>query len=104
MKILDPLTFIVTQNLPRLAALVRVHTHTVRSSLKQNSAVACGPVVRPVESAFPILAIPGFWEMVRTFRSEQGGRELSSDVDPEDCNRFVQRDGGWNYTIVPWED
>ena len=104
MKVLDPLTFIVTQNLPRLAALVRVQTHTVRSILKQNSAVACGSVVRPVESAFPIFAIPGFWEMVRTFQSEQGDRELSSDVDPEDCNRFVQRDRGWNYTIVPWED
>jgi hypothetical protein len=104
MKVLDPLTFIVTHSLPRLAALVRVQTHTVRSILKQNGAVACGPVVRPVESAFPILAIPGFWEMVRTFRSEQGGKELSNDVDPHDCNRFVQRDRGWNCTIVPWED
>jgi hypothetical protein len=104
MKILDPLTFIVTHRLPRLAALVRVQTHTVRSILKQNSAVACGSVVRPVESAFPILAIPGFWEMVRTFRSEQGNRELTSDVDSQDCNRFVQRDRDWNYTIVPWED
>ena len=84
MKVLDPLTFIVTHSLPRPAALVRVQKHTVRSILKQNSAVACGPVVRPVESAFPILAIPGFWEMVRTFRSEQGDQELSSDVDPED--------------------
>ena len=104
MNVLDPLTFIVTHSLPRLAALVRVQTHTVRSILKQNGAVACGPVVRPVESAFPILAIPGFWEMVRTFRSEQGGKELSNDVDPHDCNRFVQRDRGWNCTIVPWED
>jgi hypothetical protein len=104
MKILDPLTLIVTHSLPRLAALVRVQTHTVRSILKQNSVVACGPVVRPVESAFPILAIPGFWEMVRTFRFEQGDRELSSDVDPEDCNGFGQRERGWNYTIVPWED
>jgi hypothetical protein len=104
MNVLDPLTFIVTHSLPRLAALVRVQTHTVRSILKQNGAVACGPVVRPVESAFPIFAIPGFWEMVRTFRSEQGGKELSNDVDPHDCNRFVQRDRGWNCTIVPWED
>ena len=104
MEVLDPLTLIVTQNLPRLAALVRVQTHTVRSILKRNSAVACGSVVRPVESAFPIFSIPGFWEIVRTFQSEQGDRELSSDVDPEDCNRFVQRDRGWNYTIVPWED
>ena len=104
MEVLDPLTLIVTQNLPRPAALVRVQTHTVRSILKQNGAVACGPVVRPVESAFPVLAIPGFWEIVRTFRSEQGGRELTSDVDSQDCNRFVQRDRDWNYTIVPWED
>ena len=104
MDVLDPLTLIVTQNLPRLAALVRVQTHTVRSILKQNGAVARGPVVRPVESAFPIFSIPGFWEMVRAFQSEQGERELSSDVDPEDGNRFVQRDRGWNYTIVPWED
>lgn len=104
MKVLDSLTFIVTHSLPRLAALARVQTHRVRSILKQNSAVACAPVVRPVESAFPILAIPGFLEMVRTFRSEQGGWELSSEVHPEDCNRFVQRDRGWNYTIVPWED
>jgi hypothetical protein len=81
MEVLDPLTLIVTQNLPRPAALVRVQTHTVRSILKQNGAVACRPVVRPVESAFPILAIPGFWEIVRTFRSEQGGREFTSDVD-----------------------
>jgi len=104
MKILDPLTFIVTQNLPRLAALVRVQTHKVRSILKQNSAVGCRPAARLVESAFPIVTIPGFWEMLRKFRSEQGDRELRSDVDPEDCDRFVQCDRDWNYTIVPWED
>ena len=42
-----------------------------------------------VESAFPIATIPGFWEILRKFRSEQGNQELRSDVDPEDCNRFV---------------
>jgi hypothetical protein len=42
--------------------------------------------------------------MLRKFRSEQGDRELRSDADPEDRDRFVQRDRDWNYTIVPWED
>jgi hypothetical protein len=82
MKILDPLVFIVTHSLARLGAPVPVQTQTVRSILKQNSAVGCGPAVRLVESAFPMLAIPGFWEMLRTFRSEQGQREPSSDFDP----------------------
>ena len=102
MKILDPLTLIVTHGLPLLTALVRVQPHTVRSILRQNSAVACGPVVRQVESAFSILAIPGFREMVRKFPSEQGHRELSSD--PEDFDRFSKRGNSWNYTVVPWED
>lgn len=100
MKILDPLAFIVTHSLARLGAPVPTKTHTVRSVLKQNSAVECGPAVRLVESAFPMLAIPGFWEMLRKCRSEQGHRELSSDFDPEDYNRG----SCWNYPIVPWED
>jgi hypothetical protein len=104
MKILDPLAFIVTHSLARLGASFPAQTHTDRSILKQHSAVRRGPAVRLVESAFPMLAIPGFWEMLWKFRSEQPDRELRSDVDPEDCNRFVQRDRGWNYTIVPWED
>jgi hypothetical protein len=104
MKILDPLAFIVALSLARPGASVPVQTHPVPSILKQNSAVRCRSAVRLVESAFPIVTIPGFWEMLRQFRSEQGDRELRSDVDPEDCDRFVQRDTGWNYTIVPWED
>jgi hypothetical protein len=50
-----------------------------------------------------MVAIPGSWEMLRQFRSE-GDRGRSSDVDPEDFNRFVESGSGWNYTIVPWED
>jgi hypothetical protein len=104
MKILDPLAFIVTHSLARLGAPVPVQTHPVPSILKQNSAVACRPAVRLVESAFPMLAIPGFCEMLRKFRSKQGDRELSSDIDPEAFNRLVQGSSGWNYTILPWED
>jgi hypothetical protein len=100
MKILDPLAFIVTHSLARLGAPVPVQTHTDRSILKQNSAIECGPAVRLVQSAFPMLAIPGFWEMLRKFQSEQGHRELSSDFDPED----FKRGSWWNYTIVPRED
>jgi hypothetical protein len=104
MKILDPLAFIVAHSLARLGAPVPVQTHPVPSILKQNSAVRSRPAVRLVESAFPMLATPGFLGMFRKFRSEQRDRELRSDVDPEDCHRFVQRDRGWNYTIVSWED
>ena len=104
MKILDPLAYIVAHSLPRLGASVPVQTHPVSSILKRNSPVRCRPAVRLVESAFPIVTIPGFWEMLRKFRSEQGDRELRSHVDPEDCDRFVQCDRDWNYTIVPWED
>jgi hypothetical protein len=104
MKILDTLACIVTHSLARLGAPVPAQTHTVRTVLKQNSAAECGRAVRLVESAFPMLAIPGFWEMLRKCRSEQAHRELSSDFDPEDCNRFIKRGSWWNYTIVPWED
>jgi hypothetical protein len=103
MKILDPLGPMVTHRLPRLSAPVPVQTHPVRSILKQHSGVGRGPR-RLVESAFPMLAIPGFWEMLRKFQSEQGQREPSNGVDLEDFNRFSQRSTGWNYTIVPWED
>jgi hypothetical protein len=104
MKIRDTLAPIVTHRLARLAAPVPVQTHTVRSILKQNSAVECGRGVRLVQSTFPMLAIPGFWEMLRKFRSEQGHQELSGDFDPEDFTRFSKRGSSWNYTIVPWED
>jgi hypothetical protein len=104
MKMLDPLAFIVTHSLARLGAPVPLQTHPVPSILKQNSAAGCRPIVRLVESAFPIVTIPGFWEMLRKLRSEQSDRELSSDVNFEDCNHFVQRDRGWDYAIVPWED
>ncbi len=104
MKILGPLAFIVTHSLARLGAPVPVQTHTVRSILKQNSAVECGPAIRLVESAFPMLAIPGFGEMLQKVRSEQSHRELSSDSEPEDFSRFNNRGSSWNYAIVPWED
>jgi hypothetical protein len=104
MKILDPLAFIVTHGLAQLRAPLPDQTHTVRSILQQNSAVGCGPAVRLVESAFPMLTIPGFWEMLQKVRSEQSHRELSSDFDPEDFNRFSKRGNSWNYTTVPWED
>jgi hypothetical protein len=104
MKILDPLAFIVAPSLAPRGAPVPVQTHPVPSILKQSSAVGCRSVVLLVESAFPIVTIPGFWETLRKFRSEQADRELCSDVDPEDCDHFVQRDRDWNYTIVPWED
>jgi hypothetical protein len=104
MKILDPLAIIVAHSLLRLGAPVPVQPHPVPSILKQNSAVGCRPAARLVESAFLIVTIPGFWEMLRTFRSGQGDRELRSDVDLEDCDCFAQSDRDWNYTIVPWED
>jgi hypothetical protein len=103
MKILDPLAFIVAHSLARVGAAVPVETHPVPSTLKQNTAVGCRPAVRLVESAFPMLAIPGFWEMLRKFRSAQGDRELSSDLHPEDLNRFIKRGSSWNYTIAPWD-
>ena len=104
MKILDPLAFIVAHSLARVGAPVPVQMHPVQSILKQNSAVGCRPAVRLVENAFPMLAIPGFWEMLRKFRPAQGDRELSSDLHPEDFNRFIKRGSSWNYTIAPWED
>ena len=104
MKILNPFAFIVARSLAPLAAPIPVQTHTVGGILKQNRAVGCGTAVALTESAFPMLAIPGFWEMLRKFRSEQGDRELSRDIDPEAFNRLVQGSGGWNYTIVPRED
>lgn len=104
MDILDPFAFIVTHSLARLGAPVPVQTYTDRSILKQNSAVGRGPAVRLVESAFPMLAIPGFWEMLCKFRSEQAHRELSGDSDPEDFSRFIKRGSSWNYTLVPWDD
>src|SRR5580704_12041891 len=67
MKILDPLAFIVAHSLARVGAPVPVQTHPVPSILKQNSAVGCRPAVRLVENAFPMLAIPGFREMLRSF-------------------------------------
>jgi hypothetical protein len=75
MNMLDPLAFIVANSLARLGAPVPVQTHPVPSILKQNSAVGCRPAVRLVESAFPIVTITGFWEMLRKFRSEQGDRK-----------------------------
>jgi hypothetical protein len=71
MKILDPLAFIVTHRLARLSAPVPVQTHPVRSILRQHSAIGRGPAGRLVESAFPMLAIPGFWEMLRSFDSNK---------------------------------
>jgi hypothetical protein len=55
------------------------------------------------ESAFPILATPGFCETLLKLRPEQGDRK-ASDFDSEDLNRFIQRGSAWNYPIVPWED
>ena len=104
MKILDPLAFMVAPSLAPSGAPDPVQTHPAPSTLKQNSAVGCRPAVRQIESAFPIVTIPGFWEMLGKFRSEQRDRELRSDADPADCDRFVQRDRDWDYTIVPWED
>jgi hypothetical protein len=104
MKILDPLACIVAHTLARPGASVPGQTYPISSTLKRNSAVRCRPAVRLVQSAFLIVTIPGFWETLRKFRSEQGDRELRSDVDSEDCDRSVQRDRDWNYTIVPWED
>jgi hypothetical protein len=103
MKIFDAFAFIVTRHLARPAAPVPVQTPTVRGILKGNTAIGCGIAACLTESAFPMVAIPGSWEMLRKFRSE-GDRGLSSDVDPEDFNRFVERGSKWNYTIVPWED
>lgn len=73
-------------------------------SIVAHSDVGCRLPVGLVESAFPIATIPGFWEILRKFRSEQGDGELRSDVGPGDFNRFSKRDSSWNYTIVPWED
>ena len=79
MKILDPFIFIATGSLARLAPPVPVHSHTVESALKHNGAVGSGSAVPLAESAFAIFAIPGVWETLRKFRSEQGDRELSSE-------------------------
>jgi hypothetical protein len=104
MKILDPLAYIVAHSLGRRGASVRVQTNPVSTILKRNRAVRLRPAVRLVESAFPVVTIPGFWDMLRKFRSEQGDREPRSHIDPKDCDRFIQRDRNRNYTIVPWED
>ena len=66
-------------------------------------AAGCQTVVRLTESAFPILSVPGFWEMFKQRRADQVNRRVRADLDAEALNHWGQH-SAWNYTIVPWED
>jgi hypothetical protein len=104
MKLLDPFSLVVTISLARLASLAAVRSHPAREYAKHIKTGACGTAVQLAESAFPILATPGFCETLLKLRPEQGDRKASADFDSEDLNRFVQRGRAWNYPVVPWED
>jgi|GEM_PF-2961127 len=107
MKLLDPFSFVVAINLARLASLAPVRSRPAREHAKRLKTGGGRTAVHPAESAFPILATPGFCEVLLKLRPEQGGRKASADFDSGDINRFVQPASACNhpnYTVVPWED
>ena len=104
MKLLDPFSLVVTIGLARLASLALVRSHPAREYAKHIKTGGCETGAHLAESAFPILATPGFCETLLKLRPEQGDRKASADFDSEDLNRFIQRGSAWNYPSVPWED
>ena len=104
MKLLDPVSLVVTISLARLASLAPFRSHPARGYAKHSKTGEGGTAVHLAEGAFPILATPGFCETLLKLRPEPGDRKASADLDSEDLNRFIQRGSVWNYPIVPWED
>ena len=104
MKLLDPFSLVVASSLARLASLAPVRSHPAREYAKHIKTGGCGTPVRLAESAFPILATPGFCETHLKLRPEQGERPANADFDSEDLDRFIQRGRAGNCPIVPWED
>jgi hypothetical protein len=104
MKLLDPLSLIVTGSFARLTLLAAVRSHPTQESAKHNRAGGCGKGASLAESAFPILTVPGLCETLLKLRPEQGDQQADANFDSEDLNRFVERSSAWNYPIVPWED
>ena len=104
MKLLDPFSLVVASSLARLASLAPVRSHPAREYAKHIKTGACGTPARLAESAFPILATPGFCETLLKLPPEQGERPANADFDSEDLDRSIQRGRAGNYPIVPWED
>jgi hypothetical protein len=104
MKLLDPVSLVVTISLARLASLAPFRSHPAPEYAKHSKTGEDGTAIHLAEGAFPILATPGFCETLLKLRPEPGDRKASADFDSEDLNHFVQRGRGWNYPIVPWED
>jgi hypothetical protein len=104
MKLLDPVSSVVTISLARLASLASFRSHPAREYAKHIKTGESGSAVYLAEGAFPILATPGFCETLLKLRPEPGDRNGSADFDSDDLNRFIQRGSAWNYPIVPWED
>lgn len=104
MKLLDPVSLVVTTSLARLASLDPFRSHPARDYAKRSKADEDGAAVHLAEGAFPILATPGFCETLLKLRPEQGDRKARADFDSEDLDCSIHRDRVWNYPIVPWED
>jgi hypothetical protein len=104
MKLLDPVSLVVTISLARLASLAPFRSHLAREYAKHSETGESGTALHLAEGAFPILATPGFCETLLKLRPEQGDRQASTDFDSEDSDRFIQCGRVWNYPIVPWED
>jgi hypothetical protein len=104
MKLLDPFCLVVTISLARLASLAAVRSHPARAYAKHIKPGRCGTAIHLAESAFPILATPGFCETLLKLRPGPCDRKAGADFDSEDLNLFVQPASAWNYPVVPWED
>ena len=104
MKLLDRFSLAATSSLSRLASLAPVRSHPARGYAKHIKTGGCRTAVHLAESAFPILATPGFCETLLKLRPEQDDWPGSADFASEDLDRFIQRDNAWNYPIVPWEN
>ena len=104
MKLLGPVSMVVTISLARLASVAPVRSHPAREYAKHIKPGEGGAAVHLAEGAFPILATPGFCETLLKLRPEPGDPKASADFDSEDLNRFIQHGRAWNYPMIPWED
>ena len=104
MKLLDPVSSVVTISLARLASLAPFHSHPARDYAKHIKTGEGGTAIHLGEGAFPILATPGFCETLLKLQPEPDDGKASADFDSKDVNRFIQPGTAWNYPIVPWED
>ena len=104
MKLLDSFSLVVTSSLARLASLAPVRSHPARKYAKHIKTAGCGTPARLAESAFPILATPGFCETLLKLPPDQGEPPANAACDSEDLDRLIQRGGARTYPIVRWED